>query len=777
MHRHPKRARHAAAGLLAAACLGFVVVPIATAQEDPPPGEAEEQPEAQPEAESETDPGAGPPATERRIVTETIGGEEIEDPYRWLEGDNSDPEAMGQPTAEVERWTDAQNAYTRSVLESISGRTRLTARLRELLEIGSIGTPVAAGQRVFYTARTGRQAQAILHVVDEFADGPGDVSGGEPRVLLDPYGLDPSGLTSLDWFEPSPGGALVAFGLSRGGDENSTLHVLDAETGRWLADEIPGKARVLGWMPGGRSFFYSRLAEPGDPYSTVVAHHEIGAHPREDRVLLRQREVGRIYAGAEKSEAQLDSLRTTWGPFARPSADGRWLTIGYYTGTSSVDLWAADLDAWLRTGELNKRPVLVGGEGLNEAVLLGDAGYLLTHDGAPNGRVVRFDPSRPGDREGWEEIVPERRDAAIEGIALARGVLVVTLVKDASTTIERYTTRGDPLGEVPLPGIGSAEVSVTPGRGEGFVRFESFDTPAQILRFDASAPAPEPEVWRALEIPENGSGLVVKRVRYTSADGTEIGMFVVHLEGLELDGNNPALLTGYGGFGISMLPSFDPAVIPWIERGGVFALPNIRGGGEKGLAWHEAGTLDRKQNVFDDFIAAAEWLIDSSYTRPERLAIGGRSNGGLLTGAAITQRPDLFSAAYVGVPLLDMLRYDRFLMARYWVPEYGSPSDGAVADTLLEYSPYHNIKPGTRYPAVLLTAGENDTRVHPMHARKMAARLQAATSADAALDPILLWVDRAGGHGAGKPLEARVRETVDRQLFLMWQTGMLDAAG
>lgn len=779
----PRRRRsgalETAAGLLAAAGVWAATPAPVSAQEDPPPpgrasARVEDQRERQPRSEPgpDEDPAAdrapGPPATERRAVTETIAGEQVLDPFRWLEGDTSEPLTAARPTPEVERWTDAQNAYTRSVLDALPGRTRLAARIRELMEAGSIGVPIAAGDRVFYRARSGRQALPILYAAD--------ADGAEPRALLDPFELDAPGPIGLDWFRPSPDGELVAFGLRAGGDGTSTLHVLDAESGRWLADQIAGRATLLGWMPAGRSFFYARRADPGDPYSTVIAFHEIGDHPREDRVLLRQRDVQRLYADAGKTEDQLEALRTTRGPFARPSADGRWLTIGYHTDAGSIDLWTADLDAWRRTGELGTRPLIVGGEGRSRAVLLGDDGYLLTHDGSPNGRVVRFDPARPDDRERWQELVPERRDTVITDIDLARGVLLVTLIRDASAAVERYTTRGRPLGEVPLPGSGTARISAAPDRTGVFLRYESFDAPARVLRFDAAAETAEPEVWRTLDAPLGGTSVVVNRVRYTSADGTEIGMFIVHREGLELSGDHPTLLTGFGGFGVPMLSAFDPALIPWIERGGVFALPNLRGGGERGLAWHDAGRLNRKQNVFDDFIAAGEWLINNGYTRPERLAIAGRSNGGLLAGAVVTQRPDLFSAAFIGAPLLDMLRYDRFLAAGHWTPEYGSPDNTEHARALLEYSPYHNIEPGTRYPAVLLTASAEHARVHPMHARKMAARLQAATSANPDEHPVLLWIDPQAGHG-GEPLEARVREAVDRQLFLMWQTGLLGSNG
>jgi prolyl oligopeptidase len=297
--------------------------------------------------------------------------------------------------------------------------------------------------------------------------------------------------------------------------------------------------------------------------------------------------------------------------------------------------------------------------------------------------------------------------------------------------------------------------------------------PPSIYRLDLADLGKERTLWARPDVPVNPDLVEVKQVTYSSKDGTPVTMFVVHKKGLKLDGNNPTILNGYGGFAISETPFFSATMFPWFEAGGVYALPNLRGGGEYGEAWHRAGMLENKQNVFDDFIAAGEWLVANGYTRPERLGIVGGSNGGLLTGAAVTQRPDLFSAAIVAVPLLDMLRYQNFLMARYWVPEYGSAEDPAQFEFIKKYSPYHNIKPGTKYPAVLVTAGENDTRVHPLHARKFAAAMQAATASDPASEPVMLWVDREAGHGAGKPLHLRIRDVADQRIFFMWQLGML----
>ncbi|MBX3467688.1 MAG: S9 family peptidase [Planctomycetes bacterium] len=680
----------------------------------------------------------GPPPTPKEPVNETLHGQPIVDPYRWLEGDDK-----GDVTPRVAAWTDAQNAHTRAVLDALPGRAKVEARLRELMEVGWVGAPTAAGPWYFNRERTGAQDQPVLLVRKGLQ--------AEPRLLIDPNALDAKGLVSLDWFAPSPDGSLLAFGLSRAGDENSTLHLLDVATGRWLADEVPNKAGSVGWLPDGRRFVYSQLRDPKDAYSRRIRLHEVGRHHREDPILVEQHD-------------------TTWGPFAYPSRDGRWLIVGYYTSTRTNDLWVVDLDRYLREGELVRTDILVGQDASAHGSVDGDTLLLQTTLDAPRGRVFAVDLTRP-ERARWREVVPQPERAVIQRAHLGRGVLAVQLLDDARTRIERYTPAGEALGALELPGIGTASLVASDDRTEAFVSYTSFNEPPSIYRVDLLTG--ERALWRRPDVPVDPSTVEVKQVWYPSKDGTRVSMFLVHKKGLEPKGDLPVLLYGYGGFRNSMTPSFSATLFPWFEAGGVYAVPNLRGGGEYGDAWHRAGTLGQKQNTFDDFIAAAEWLVANRYTRPERLAIAGGSNGGLLTGAALVQRPDLFRAAISSVPLLDMLRYHRFLMARFWVPEYGSAEDEAAFAWLKAYSPYHHVKPGVRYPAVLLTAGENDARVHPLHARKMAAALQAATASPPGERPVLLWVDREGGHGAGKPLSLRVRDVADQRVFLMWQLGML----
>ncbi len=705
---------------------------------------------------------AGPPATERRDVTDAYHGVEIVDPFRWLEGDNSDPANMGRMNTEVGAWTDAQNAYTRSVLDALPGRKALEARISELLEVPSIGTPSVYGNRYFYSKREGTQNQS-LHYVREGLD-------GEERLLLDPNAIDPTGLTTISWTSPSRDGSLMAFGMYRSGDENSTLYVMDVATGAWLAEEIPGKVGLAGWDPDGRGFIYGRLESLDDPYSKVYKHHRLGTHHSRDRELFRQKDIGFFYGDAGYSEDRLGALKTTWGPFGSPSEDGRWMLVGYFTGTLGADLWMADLDAWRRGGELALVPMAIGQTGRVGGVhFSGDRLYMQTAIGAPNGRVVMVDLNNPG-MEAWKDVVPEHPELVLSGTSFARGMIAADYLDKASTRIALFGYDGSRKGDLDLPGIGSASLSTSDDRTEAFLTFSSYNMPRSIYRVDLASG--ERTLWARPDVPVDPSQIEVRQVWYPSKDGTEVSMFIVHRKGLKLDGKNPTILYGYGGFNISQTPGFSSTMYPWFERGGVYAVANLRGGGEYGKAWHEAGMLASKQNVFDDFIAAGEYLVREGYTNPKQLGIVGGSNGGLLTGAAVVQRPDLFAAAISAVPLLDMLRYEKFLMARYWVPEYGSAENAEQFGFIRPYSPYQNVKPGVQYPAVLLTAGENDARTHPLHARKMAAALQAASGSDPEAQPVLLWVDRDSGHGGGKPRHIQIRDIADQRLFMMWQLGM-----
>lgn len=694
------------------------------------------------------------PVTERRPVTESLYGVELVDPYRWLEGSAAPELAEPDPALDrqVAAWTEKQNANTREVLDRLPGREALEARLGELLTATSISAPRVRGNRYFYEERGGTRAQSVLYVRQGH--------DGEPRVLLDPNQVDVDGLTALGWFAPDSTGGLLAFGLYRGGDENATLYVLDVGSGEWLAEEIPGKVRGISWLPDSSGFVYNCLADIDDPYSSQIKFHKLGRHHRQDPVLFEQYKEG--------------PLATTWGPRGYADDAGRWLIMVYHTGTESNDLWFYDFRHWLATGELERRDVMVGETANASGPVAGDTLFMQTTLDAPNGRVVAVDLNRP-ERDHWREIVPERRDAVIADVSLAKGLLTVSYVAKAATRIDLFDFDGNAKGSVDLPGLGSGRISTELDRAEAFLSFESYPLPPTVYRVDLETG--ERTVWAAPELPVTPEAFTVEQITYRSKDGTPVTMFLTHGKGLVRDGRNPTLLTGYGGFNSSQTPRFRAQYMPWLEAGGVLAVANLRGGGEYGETWHRAGMLEHKQNVFDDFIAAAEWLIDNRFTNVEQLGIWGGSNGGLLTGAALVQRPDLFSAVISAVPLLDMLRYQNFLMARFWVPEYGTAENPDQLPFLLAYSPYHNVEKGVKYPAVLLTAGENDARVHPLHARKMAARLQAATANDVDREPILLWVEGEAGHGRGKPLAVRQRENADSLAFMGWQLGLRWDAG
>jgi prolyl oligopeptidase len=697
---------------------------------------------------------AKPPATRAQPFEETLHGVAITDRYRWLEGDNSNPADQGKVTSDVAGWTDEQNSYTRTVLDNLPGRKAVEERLRPLMEVGAVTRPTVRANRYFFSKREGNQNQPVVYWRDGYK--------GANKVLIDPARLDESGLTTVEWFSPSNDGRLLAYGTYRAGDEITTLHLLEVDSSKALDLEIPDKTQAPDWLPDGSGFVYQNLKNPKDPYSGQVLFHRMGTDRSKDSLLFRQ------YTKEENAK-----LATTWGPFGSLSRDGHWLVLGYWIDTKSNDLWLVDFDRFLASGKIDKNVVTVGADGQAVGTVVDGTLFIHTTKGAPRGRVVAVSTSQPGQAQ-WRDIVPERTDAIIETVSFGKGVIAVTYLKNASNVVEVFDLTGRSLGIVSQPGIGAAAVTAEVDRTEAYLTFTSFTSPTTIFRVDLATPSAAPELWERPDVPVDPAIAEVEQVWYPSKDGTRISMFLVHKKGLPRNGDTPTLLTGYGGFNISETPAFSATLFQWFEAGGLYAVPNLRGGGEYGDAWHEAGMLGKKQNVFDDFIAAAEWLIANRYTSSPRLAITGASNGGLLTAAVLTQRPELVRAAIVGVPLLDMLRYQNFLMARYWVPEYGSAENADQFAFLRAYSPYHNVKAGTPYPAVLLTAGEHDSRVHALHARKMAAALQAATTSDPAERPVLLWVDREAGHGQGKPLNLRIRDVADQRIFVMWQLGMLN---
>jgi len=678
------------------------------------------------------------PPTRTVAATDVLHGETIEDPYRWLE-DGADPDTRA--------WTERQNELTEAWLGRFPGRETIRQRLDQLLSIGALSVPTPARGRYFYQRRDGRQNQPVLYVREGVA--------GEDRVVMDPNALDPAGTTALDWYYPSDDGRLVAYGLSKDGSEQSVLHVYDVDAGTSLPDRIPRtRAADLAWLPDASGFYYTRYPEPSavppgeEHYHRAVFFHPLGGDPADDPL---------VYQPKEKE----------YWPGVGISPDGRWLIISVARTFDQTDLYLGDRNAagWTPT------PSLVAvAEGLpfsfDGEVVRGRL-YLRTNLDAPTYRMYEVDPLRPA-RGHWRELVPPRADAVLEGARVTADRLVLGYLERASSRLRLADLDGGLRHEVALPTLGSLfGMGAEPDGHELFFGFSSYTMPPTVYRLDLLTDREEP--WQRVEADVDPDRYEVRQVRVPSADGTAVTMFLVHGRGLERDQNAPTYLTAYGGFNISMTPAFSRSLLLWLERGGLIAIPNIRGGGEYGESWHQGGMLGRKQNSFDDFIAAAEWLIREGYTRPERLAVAGGSNGGLLMGAVLTQRPELFRAVVIQVPLLDMLRYHRFLIARLWIPEYGSPEDPEAFRWLRAYSPYHHVRPGTRYPAVLLATAESDTRVDPMHARKMTARLQAATASGR---PVLLRLEARAGHGAGKPLAKVLDELTDTWTFVFSEVGV-----
>jgi prolyl oligopeptidase len=674
------------------------------------------------------------PETRTEDVVETLHGVEVPDPYRWLEDDDR---------PDVERWVEAQNRYTQAHLGRRPGRAAVRQRLAKLLAIGVLGTPAARGDLYFYTRREGEQNQPILYVRKG--------ARGKDRVLVDPNRLSADGTAAIDWWYPSEDGALLAYGVSTSGDEKSTLRVLEVATGAHRPDVIPHtRYSSLAWLPDGSGFYYTRYPTPGEVppgqenYGSHVFFHRLGDDWKQDP---------KVFGEGRRPE---DILEVSLSP------DGRHLVVSAYEGWSRNDLYVKDLKA-----EGGSFVPIAEGE---DALFSGEAArgtlYLLTNWQAPRYRLFAVDLARPG-RDGWRLLIPEG-DAVLAQAVYAGGKIVAAYMKDAASRLAVHAADGQKLRDIPLPALGTIEkVSGRHDGREAFFGYSSYTIPPTVYRHDLSTGATA--VWERVKADADLSRLEVKQVFFPSRDGTRLSMFLVHRKGLTLDGSNPTLLYGYGGFNISMTPDFSRGTVLWMERGGVYAEANLRGGGEYGEEWHRAGMLSRKQNVFDDFVAAAEWLNASKYTRPDRLAIMGGSNGGLLVGAALTQRPDLFRAVVCAVPLLDMVRYHHYQIARLWIPEYGSAEDAEQFRSLHAYSPYHRVRPGTAYPAVLITTAASDSRVDPMHARKMTARLQAATSSER---PVLLRSETKAGHGVGKPLTKQVDEATDVWTFLLWQLGL-----
>jgi len=678
------------------------------------------------------------PKTKLAPVEETLYGHKIVDNYRWLEDANS---------PETKAWVEQELTYTRSILDTLPGRPSIEKRLGELLTIGNINPPQMGGAYYFYTRRDGMQNQPILYVREGLE--------GKDRILVDANQLAADGTIALDWWYASDDGKYVAYGTSPSGSEMSTLHVIETATGQTLADTIDRtRAASVAWKTDNSGFYYTRYPKKGEVadgqemYNRHVFYHSLGADPAKDALVFGE------------------GLNPEWWPNVGLSEDGRWLLISVEEGWTKSELYLADL-------QKNGPPARItdGREFLYTGDFLKGKIYVTTNEDAPRYRVFEVDAANPA-RANWKELIPQS-DAVLQGAAVYGGQLYAQYEKNATSQVSVFDLSGKKLEDLSLPAIGTVFGSGGKwNRKEFFIGFQSFTFPPSIYHYDLSTH--KTSLWGKVDAPSiDPSAYEVHQEWYHSKDGTRVPMFIVARKGLVRDGHNPTLLTGYGGFNVSLTPTFGRSVYLWLEHGGIYAVANVRGGAEFGEDWHRAGMLDKKQNVFNDFIAAAEFLIAQKYTDRDHLAIQGGSNGGLLMGAMITQRPDLFRAVICAVPLLDMLRYQNFQIAKLWIPEYGSADDPKQFQWLYAYSPYHHVKAGTEYPAILFMTADTDTRVDPMHAKKMAALMQAeAKNGDTRERPILLRIETKAGHGAGKPVIKQIEESTDIYSFLFWQLGI-----
>jgi prolyl oligopeptidase len=676
------------------------------------------------------------PPTRREDVNDVLHGVTVEDPYRWLE-DGKSPE--------VKAWMAAQDEFCRAELKKQPERDAIAARLKELFYVDAQGAPRHYGDRYFWSRRHATKEKAVVY----WKKG----KHGDERVLFDPNEWSKDGSTSLGGWSVSWDGKRVAYQVRKNNSDEATLHVMDVETGKVSdVDVIEGaKYASASWTPKGDGFYYTWLTtdpavkDKDRPGYAEIRFHKLGEDPKRDATIRERTGDPATFQSADLSE------------------DGHWLVVTISHGWTSQDVYVMDMRA--------KQPTLaplVVGKGAHYAVdVHEDRFYVTTDEGAPRSRMLVVDPRTPHGlaREAWKEIVAERKDATLEGGGVLGGKLALTFLKNVTSRLEIHDLTGKLEREIPLPGLGTMGGPIGRAREDtAYFSFESFTNPSEIHELSIKTGATS--LVSRVKVPVDPSPYTVEQVFYPSKDGTQVSMFIVRRKDLKKDGRSRALLWGYGGFQISETSHFAASIYPWLERGGIYAVPNLRGGSEYGEDWHKHGMLLEKQNVFDDLAAAAQYLAREGYTRADRLAVYGGSNGGLLTGAAITQHPELFSAVISAVPLLDMVRYHKSGSGGTWVSEYGSADDPALFTALHAYSPYHHVTPGTKYPPLLVLSADSDDRVDPMHARKFAAAMQAASTGG----PVLLRVEKNAGHGGADLLKAEVEKGADRYAFLLAHT-------
>ena len=668
------------------------------------------------------------PVTQMGSQGDDYHGNFISDPYRWLE----------EPSPQRDAWVEAQNRLSGDYLARVTSRDQIRQRLEQLWNTERYGIPFKEGSRYFLTHNDGLQNQNVLYTLDAL--------DAERKLLLDPNKLSEGGTVSAGNYSVSPDGRYLAYSLSDGGSDWKTFKVREIATGNDLSDELHWiKFASASWSRDSLGFYYTRYDEPSEELQSVnqspkICYHKLGTPQSADEVVYERPD-------------HPDWFLVSW-----VTEDGSYLMV-YARGNSSHNnaLFAKDLSK----GDSKVEPVLERFDARYYFVHnVGSKFYLQTDANAARWRVIAVDAANPR-ADAWQEIIPESVDAIDESTVIGDH-LVLTYLQDAASVVRIYDLAGRFQRQVSLPGIGSvSEIKGKPNDPEAFFAFSSFTQPTQIYRTDVTTG--ETTLFREVKFDFDPRRYTVEQVFYESEDGTRVPMFLTYATELVRDGGNPCLLYGYGGFNISITPRFSASTVVWLEMGGIYAVANIRGGGEYGREWHRAGTRHNKQNVFDDFIAAGEWLIDQGFTNTSKLAISGRSNGGLLVGACMTQRPDLYGACLPAVGVLDMLRYHKFTVGSNWIPDYGSPDDPADFEALYAYSPLHNIKEGTCYPPTLITTGDRDDRVVPAHSYKFASALQAAQSCP---NPILIRITTQAGHGAGKPTNVRIEEQADQWSFL-----------
>ncbi len=673
------------------------------------------------------------PISSIQAVTEVLHGVEITDHYRWLEDGNS---------AQTKTWVTEQNAFSRAYLEQCPEREALAEELKQNFAKTLMWTPNRYGNRYFYLRREEGQNQAVLYFKD-------DALETLEHLALDPNTFSSDGTTALDFYHPSHDGKLLAYGFSSGGREIGVLKVKNLETGHDLDLEIaPVRYPSVAWLKDSSGFYYERLPKPGsvspedEMYHRALCFHHLGSNPDLDQVVFKPEN------------------KVAWcSPHTSGDKSVLFVVVTDAAGGEKNDLYFMPLEPY-RQG-LEPKALAVGLNARFSADLVDGVLYVLTNHDAPKFKLMRGDLEQP-DLENWIEIIAQS-EHVLDSFKMVGGKIIVERSVDVTSRMYVQDLNGVLECEIALPALGTiVDWSGRYDSSELFYAFQSFTVPQTIFRYDLTTL--ESKIIFQASSAMDLSAYETRQEFFVSKDGTRVPMFIVCQKNLVLNGDNPTVLYGYGGFNVSQSPSYGGALFSWLSRGGVYAVANIRGGSEYGEDWHRAGMLEHKQNVFDDFIAAAEHLIARGVTKPARLACYGGSNGGLLTGAMLVQRPDLFGAVIIGVPLLDMLRYQHFLIAKLWIPEYGDPDKLEDFEWLRAYSPYHNVKAGVDYPPTLILTGESDSRVDPLHARKMAALLQEKS---AGVGPILLRVEEKAGHGQGKPISKIIAEGVDRYSFLL----------